>query len=90
MPTVVNDRLRRLTEVNEDRSRPPCATSVYGAERQETDSVYDAREKIPQVDHPLSSTTVYGDKRPSFVVVYHRMRPYTIVVCIPDEIKSII
>jgi len=90
--TVVNDRLRRLTEVNEDRLRPPCTISVYGAERQETDSVYGGREKIRRFRNLINDapfTEFNGDKRLSFRVVYHRMRPYTIVIYISDRIGSV-
>ena len=85
--TVVNDRLRRYTAINGDRTRPPYTMNVYGAKRQETDSVYGSREKIRRFwkvifDTPF--TEINGDKRLPFTVVYHRMWSYTIVVYITD------
>ncbi len=81
--TVVNDRLRRETERNEDRARSPYTIIAYGAERQETDSVCDGREKISRFcniifDTPF--TEINGDKRLLFTIVYQRIRSFTIVV----------
>ncbi len=67
--TAVNDRLRRETEINGDRERSPCTMSVYEADRQETDSVYDGREKIRSFGFTLEkhdrkrSYTVKNDSR---------------------------
>jgi len=44
--TIVNDRLRRTTEIYRDRARLPYTTRVHGLIRRETDSVYGDRTKI--------------------------------------------
>jgi hypothetical protein len=44
--TVVNDRLRRKTEIYGDRTRTPHTGTVYDVKRSETDSVYGDRVKI--------------------------------------------
>jgi hypothetical protein len=44
--TIVNDRLRRKTEIYRDRARLPYTTRVHGVIRWETDSVYGDRTKM--------------------------------------------
>jgi hypothetical protein len=44
--TLVNDRLRRETEIYGGRTHGPYTICVYGAIRSETESVYGDREKI--------------------------------------------
>jgi hypothetical protein len=44
--TVVNDRLRRKTEIYGGRKRLPHTGPVYDVKRSETDSVYGDRVKI--------------------------------------------
>jgi hypothetical protein len=44
--TVVNDRLRRKTEIYGGRTRTPHTGTVYDVKRSETDSVYGDRVKI--------------------------------------------
>ena len=44
--TVVNDRLRRKTEIYGGRTRTPYTSTVYDGKRSETDSVYGDRVKI--------------------------------------------
>ena len=77
--TPVNDRLRSQTEINGDRSRSPCTTSVYGAERQKTDSVYDGREKIQKFGQVIFDT-------PFTEINANRLRS-CITVC--DHIRSL-
>jgi hypothetical protein len=67
---------RTDTAVN-DRSRSPCTTVVYGAERQETYSVYDRREKIQRFGKVIFDTPfteINGDKRLSYTAVCDRIR----------------
>ncbi len=44
--TVVNDRLRRKTEIYGGRTRTSHTGTVYDVKRSETDSVYGDRVKI--------------------------------------------
>jgi hypothetical protein len=44
--TIVNDCLRRKTEIYRDRARLPYTTRVHGVIRWETDSVYGDRTKV--------------------------------------------
>ena len=65
--------------INGDRERSPYTTVVYGAKRQETDFVYDCREKIRRfrmVIFDIPFTEINGDKRLPFTIVYRRMRSY--------------
>jgi hypothetical protein len=77
--TVVNDRLRRKTEIYGDRTRLPYTMRVYGVIRWETDFVYGDRKKNTEWIKDKHLCSVYRDIRQPYTVVYHRVLSYTIV-----------
>ncbi len=78
--TVVNGRLRWNTETYGGRTQDPYTGTVYGVKRWETDTVYGDRIKIWS-DLMVTVCT-------SYTIVYYRVRPYTVTVCVTFQIHT--
>ena len=83
--TLVNDRLRRKTEIYGGRAQLPYTMCVYGAIRWETDSVYGDRTKIRtdlKINICAPYTELYDCRIWSYITVRDRIRSYTATVTV--------
>jgi hypothetical protein len=89
--TVVNDRLRRKTEIYGVRTQVPYTGTVYGVKRWKTDSVYGDRIKIRsnlKVKFSTPYTELYDCRIRSYITVCGRIWSYTVTICVRFQIHT--